>query len=164
MLLCSPLTSNPFRTIKLRPRRKDSCRSCGDPEKVGEAEMLTDLEKEDYRTFCGLQAEAEDNDGLEKVADVDVKVSKGGRWLERHEFALVMIHILQALLLSPRSLLSSNSTFKSLSKSPSTILLDVRPSIEFGIANLPSSTSESRKKVTQTIPFETFLKKILLSA
>lgn len=53
MTFVSPLASTPFRTVRVRPRQKSRCRSCGDvPDKI------VDLALEDYRTFCGL-ADAE---------------------------------------------------------------------------------------------------------
>lgn len=104
LLLCSPLSSTPFRTIKLRPRRKETCRSCGDPEKVGKDQILTHLEKEDYRTFCGINTVEDDERLSNSIRHLDVK---------------------------------------DMSKSRDSILLDVRPSIEFGIAKLPESISKS---------------------
>lgn len=55
LALVSPLTSTPFRCVKIRPRRISTCRSCGDPAQVTEP-MIANLETEDYVSFCGLNA------------------------------------------------------------------------------------------------------------
>ncbi|KAL9936348.1 hypothetical protein V8E36_004416 [Tilletia maclaganii] len=58
LLLASPLSVStpPFRTIKLRPRRAATCRSCGD---AALPDHIVSLEQEDYLTFCGIKS----NDG-----------------------------------------------------------------------------------------------------
>ncbi|PWZ02222.1 hypothetical protein BCV70DRAFT_156991 [Testicularia cyperi] len=58
LTLLAPMTSTPFRSIKLRSRRLATCRACGDPQQVPET-MITDLEREDYVSFCGLVRSAE---------------------------------------------------------------------------------------------------------
>lgn len=55
LTLISPLTGTPFRSVKIRPRRLATCRSCGDASQVPEP-MITNLETEDYASFCGLNA------------------------------------------------------------------------------------------------------------
>ncbi|KAN0061783.1 hypothetical protein ACQY0O_005776 [Thecaphora frezii] len=63
MTLVSPMSGTPFRTIKIRPRRIATCRSCGDPKQVGRDRMIADLEKEDYVSFCGLISSPQAEDG-----------------------------------------------------------------------------------------------------
>lgn len=74
LTLVSPLTSTPFRCVKIRPRRIATCRSCGDPSQVSEP-MITNLETEDYVSFCGLNAQAEADGALPrtKVGSMDPK-------------------------------------------------------------------------------------------
>ncbi|EPQ28651.1 uncharacterized protein PFL1_03954 [Pseudozyma flocculosa PF-1] len=54
MTLVSPMSGTPFRSIRLRPRRLATCRTCGDPAQVGRDNMISDLQSEDYATFCHL--------------------------------------------------------------------------------------------------------------
>ncbi|KAJ1032921.1 hypothetical protein NDA16_000200 [Ustilago loliicola] len=74
LTLISPLTSTPFRCVKIRPRRIATCRSCGDPSQVSEP-MITNLETEDYVAFCGLNAPPTTDGSLPrtKVASMDLK-------------------------------------------------------------------------------------------
>ncbi|TKY85843.1 hypothetical protein EX895_005384 [Sporisorium graminicola] len=104
LTLVSPLSSTPFRCVKIRPRRTASCRSCGDPAQVAEA-MITDLEQEDYASFCGLNVASATRADLPRTA---VK-----------------------------------------SMQPNTLVIDVRPTVEFGIANLDGSMN---------VPIQTLLK------
>lgn len=52
MLLVSPLSTTPFRTVKIRPRRQD-CAVCGDESNGGG--RIKSLGDEDYVAFCGLE-------------------------------------------------------------------------------------------------------------
>ncbi|CDR99713.1 related to molybdenum cofactor biosynthetic protein [Sporisorium scitamineum] len=104
LTLVSPLTPTPFRCVKIRPRRIATCRSCGDPAQVEEA-MITDLEREDYTTFCGL----------------NVPLGTSGEL--------------------PRTAVSSMQ--------PSALVVDVRPTVEYGIAKLDGSLH---------VPIQTLLK------
>lgn len=58
MTLVSPLSFPPSRTVKLRPRRVQTCRACGDPTQMtleAASSMLpVELASEDYIAFCGL--------------------------------------------------------------------------------------------------------------
>ncbi|SPO25529.1 related to molybdenum cofactor biosynthetic protein [Ustilago trichophora] len=74
LTLVSPLTSMPFRCVKIRPRRIATCRSCGDPTQVSEP-MITDLETEDYVSFCGLNAPSSGDGSFPRtaVASMDAK-------------------------------------------------------------------------------------------
>jgi adenylyltransferase/sulfurtransferase len=52
MLLVSPLSTTPFRTVKIRPRR-ENCAVCGDEGSGGG--RIKSLGDEDYVAFCGLE-------------------------------------------------------------------------------------------------------------
>ncbi|SJX62957.1 related to molybdenum cofactor biosynthetic protein [Sporisorium reilianum f. sp. reilianum] len=93
LTLVSPLTATPFRCVRIRPRRVATCRSCGDPAQVAEP-MITDLEREDYVSFCGLNA---------PLAPSRV----------------------------PRTAVAAMQ--------PNTLVVDVRPAVEYGIAKLDGS-------------------------
>ncbi len=67
LTLVSPMTGTPFRCVKIRPRRVATCRSCGDPAQVGKS-MITDLESEDYISFCGLNTSLGSEAGLPRTA------------------------------------------------------------------------------------------------
>ncbi|SNX84456.1 related to molybdenum cofactor biosynthetic protein [Melanopsichium pennsylvanicum] len=96
LTLVSPLTSTPFRCVKIRPRRIATCRSCGDPSQVTASEpMITNLEIEDYVSFCGLNATA-GGDGDLRRTDVT-------------------------------------------SMDPKALVVDVRPTVEYGITKLDGS-------------------------
>ncbi|CAO1616736.1 unnamed protein product [Parajaminaea phylloscopi] len=64
MLLASPMTLSPFRSIKLRPRAAN-CRACGDDAVLAQQGLarILDLAQEDYRTFCGVTAGTGDTGG-----------------------------------------------------------------------------------------------------
>lgn len=67
LTLVAPMTGTPFRSVKIRPRRIATCRACGDPAQVAET-MITDLEQEDYASFCGLNAVPIQGDELQRIA------------------------------------------------------------------------------------------------
>ncbi len=67
LTLVAPMTGTPFRSVKIRPRRIATCRACGDPAQVAET-MITDLEQEDYASFCGLNAVPTQGDELPRIA------------------------------------------------------------------------------------------------
>lgn len=67
LTLVSPLTATPFRCVKIRPRRVATCRSCGDPAQVPEP-MISDLETEDYVSFCGLNTSASTGAAIARTA------------------------------------------------------------------------------------------------
>ncbi|PWN53873.1 hypothetical protein IE53DRAFT_338113 [Violaceomyces palustris] len=54
LLIASPVSSSPYRSIRLRSRRVKDCISCGDPQFVGRHKMIRDLDSFDYVSFCGL--------------------------------------------------------------------------------------------------------------
>lgn len=94
LTLVSPLTSTPFRCVKIRSRRVATCRSCGDPAQVAER-LIRNLETEDYASFCGLNVPVGEEAGIRRTA---VK-----------------------------------------SMDSAALVVDVRPSVEFGIAKLDGS-------------------------
>ncbi|KAJ9479036.1 Adenylyltransferase and sulfurtransferase UBA4 [Pseudozyma hubeiensis] len=104
LTLVSPLTATPFRCVKIRPRRVASCRSCGDPAQVPEP-VISDLETEDYVSFCGLSTPASNRAAVARTA--------AG------------------------------------SMTPSALIVDVRPAVEYGITKLDGSLN---------IPIQTLLK------
>ncbi|KDN53421.1 hypothetical protein K437DRAFT_253119 [Tilletiaria anomala UBC 951] len=133
MTLISPITSpmQPFRTIKLRPRRLGTCRACGDPllvrahlhkkagaegaEEASEpgqevSSMIEDLQSEDYVSFCGLKAAP----GADR-AQCDVN---GGQRLEPIVLKRVAIRA------------EENEP------GAGGITIDVRPAVEYGIVQL----------------------------
>lgn len=67
LLLASPMsdTGSSFRTIKIRPRRRD-CRACGDDDVLAEKGLrrIASLEDEDYLSFCGLRAPLGEDDSI----------------------------------------------------------------------------------------------------
>lgn len=72
MTLISPLSYPPFRTVKLRPQRTATCRSCGlDKDMVDDdvrrAKIQADLVDEDYVAFCGLDRRAKGSGGFSSV-------------------------------------------------------------------------------------------------
>lgn len=88
MLLASPMSLIPFRSIKLRPRAPN-CRACGDESVLAEQNLrrISDLGQEDYHTFCGLppteeaQEEGEDITLHMTVKDLASMTQSGGPWL-----------------------------------------------------------------------------------
>lgn len=85
MLLASPMSTTPFRSIKLRPRARN-CRICGEDDLLQEqgVSRITDLATEDYHSFCGVAA-AKDGVGAQSdssfasmtVSDLAAKDAKG---------------------------------------------------------------------------------------
>ncbi|GAC93467.1 hypothetical protein PHSY_001032 [Pseudozyma hubeiensis SY62] len=67
LTLVSPLTATPFRCVRIRPRRVASCRSCGDPAQVPEP-MISNLETEDYVSFCGLNGPPSNGAAIARTA------------------------------------------------------------------------------------------------
>lgn len=80
MILVTPFDYPPFRTVKLRPQRITSCRACGDPTQMNQAErdimLKPDLSDEDYTAFCGLDRLEKE---VEDLPQIDVTVSAFGR-------------------------------------------------------------------------------------
>lgn len=116
LTLFSPFSSplSPYRAIRLRPRRLQTCVSCGDPELVrtGQAERgqvtgtIEDLEQVDYIAFCGIKCGPYPNrSGLARLHPRDVEGSPDA------------------------------------SSGAPTVYVDVRPPDEFGIVSLPRSLS-----------------------
>jgi hypothetical protein len=68
MTMVNPLAFPPYRSVKLRPRRAATCRSCGDGEAAGGPSVITSLESEDYVSFCRLTPRAPRNAGIERLS------------------------------------------------------------------------------------------------
>ena len=115
MTLVSPMSYPPFKTVKVRSRKIESCRACGDVGQMSQQGIATkippDLSGEDYMTFCGLQ-----NAGPNVSLHKDITVSD----------------LSQTLRMGSRP---PCVDFKP------PILIDVRPPVEYGIVHLPNSKS-----------------------
>ena len=118
MTLIAPVTSplQPFRSVKLRPRRLATCRSCGDPELLSDpSAIIDDVAKVDYDAFCGHVTSSAAGDGGTDRLDA-------------------------------RCLLQSDAEGNGTNPdSLATLTVDVRPAVEYGIASVNPSLSMSRK-------------------
>lgn len=77
MTLINPLDPVPYRSVKLRPRRAATCRSCGDGDLLLAAGLsrIRDLQSEDYVSFCGLAKPSPGGQFEDQEAHISVQVS-----------------------------------------------------------------------------------------
>ncbi|CAD6886333.1 unnamed protein product [Tilletia controversa] len=165
LLLASPLSvqTPPFRTIKLRPRRTATCRSCGDPTLLPIESQITALEAEDYLSFCGLNRPNQPSQQSTPQIDVssfarinstqpneENQDSQGDRQNSTGPNTVVAS-------IPPQTPIDSNQSIPSTTTndtpSEPTLIIDVRPPHEYHIAHLSGShnvpLAKIRKRWTQ---------------
>ncbi len=116
MTLIAPITSplQPFRSVRLRPRRLATCVSCGDPtDEALRSRLILDLAAQHHAAFCGLKAPPANAAEDSTVQRID-----------------------------PSSLPADDDEKAQQEFSTQRLLVDVRPKVEFGIASLSHSYSE----------------------
>ncbi|KAE8257681.1 hypothetical protein A4X13_0g2196 [Tilletia indica] len=162
LLLASPLSVHtaPFRTIKIRPRRTATCRSCGDPTLLPAESRITALESEDYLSFCGIARP--DQDPKRSTAQIDVssfaranaaqptKETEGTN--EKQTDATSSSTVIAQIPSALPSTSDQNITTNEVPSQP-TLIIDVRPPHEYRIAHLSGShnvpLAKIRRKLTQ---------------
>lgn len=127
----------PFRSIKLRSRRK-TCPACGD-----EGEKLGAILELDYISFCGGPRPDWVSKGLE---DKD----RRKRMTAKVRHKRFSVSSLSQQIVYNRSLGQYKELKERIDSSNNPVrLIDVRSSVEFGICHLPNSTSACLRDILQ---------------